>query len=237
MTQRVLCLGDSLTAGELGISWLNRLALRPSMKSYDLINAGENGFTLAGLECRLEKEQNKAPLPDILVVEGGANDILLPHMQTLGRDWDPFIRKLQRHGSHPASSDAEFEQTLKRILSIADSAGISTVICCTIPCLGEDLTSELNRKRQTFNRIIRENAPLCADPALRFERELLPFQPGSPYLFKTPEELPEDALAVRKEGAETLSRLRGLRLTIDGAHLNNRGADLFADELEPFLTR
>ncbi len=228
----VLCLGDSLTAGSLGFSWLRALESRAEMSLFELINAGENGFTMEGLENRLKEFLEKETTPGILILEGGANDLLLPHMQSSGKSWDPFIRKLFRSGSPPAASAADFELCLKRIIRTAEAAGIRKTISCTIPCLGENLDSPLNRRREAYNRIIRGNSALCADTASLFEDILRARRNHSSHLFQSPEELERDALFIQREGMEELSRERGLHLTIDGAHLNERGASLFADEVE-----
>jgi lysophospholipase L1-like esterase len=233
-TSRILCLGDSLTAGILGISWLEILRDRPALRSCELINAGENGFTMAGLASRLTAYLEKEDVPDILVLEGGANDILLPHMQSAGRAWDPFIRKLRRHGSRPAASLPDFSRTLAGIYETAERAGIGKVVCCTIPCLGEDLESPLNRRREEYNRILRESSDLVADAAAAFEAVLRPLPPSS-YLFQTPEELQEDAQTLSNRGEEPLCGSRGLHLTIDGAHLNGRGARIFAETVAKSL--
>lgn len=234
-TVKILCLGDSLTAGTLGISWLEILRERPALQGWELINAGENGFTMAGLESRLTGYLEREDAPDILILEGGANDILLPHMQSAGRAWDPFIRRLLRHGSPPAASLSDFQNTLARIGETAERAGIGKTISCTIPCLGENLDSPLNRRREEYNRIIKRNSSLVADTAPAFEDILRSLSPSS-YLFETPEQLQEDALTLSSRGEEELCAKRGLRLTIDGAHLNSRGARIFAESVESSLS-
>ena len=230
-TTKVLCLGDSLTAGNLGVSWLEIFKAEHRASNFELINAGEDGYTMAGLESRLNSFLEKGEIPDILILEGGANDILLPHMQSIGKSWDPFIRKLLRHGSRPASSLIEFEQTLKEIITLAGNAGISRICCCTIPCLGEDPGSPLNLRREEYNGIIRNVSPCLADTALAFETVLKSHSASSPYLFKTPDDLYKDSLVLQKFGESELCGKRKLHLTIDGAHLNRRGAQLFAETI------
>jgi lysophospholipase L1-like esterase len=234
---KFLFMGDSLTAGNLGFSFLKLLQDSSVLMEHTLMNGGEDGYTLEGLRLKLEAFLTRNKLPDVLILEGGANDVLLPRMQSQGPEWDPFIRKLKRHGSVPAGDKASFRNTLRTILSAAFDSMIPRVMICTIPCLGEDLSSGLNLKREEYNNIIREACLeyeqalfdcSCIDLAQRFEETLLPFQPGSPYLFKDPEALQHDALRILSEGENTLCSERKLQLTIDGAHLNSKGAELMA---------
>jgi len=234
----ILFMGDSLTAGKLGASYLEVLQNDPEMRNRTFINAGEDGYTIEGIRIRMESILDSGNLPDVLVVEGGANDLLLPFMRSSGHEWDPFIRKLKRHGSIPLESEEAFREGMKRILSAAFDRGIKNVLTCTIPCLGENLSTPLNRKRERYNRIIRTVTGefqeslyecSCVDAALPFEAELEQFQPGSDHLFKTPEELMKDAGRILKEGEDRICSERGLRLTIDGTHLNRTGAQMLAE--------
>jgi len=238
-------MGDSLTAGKLGTSYLEILQKGREMENINFINSGEDGYTIEGIRIRMEHLLDSGNLPDILVVEGGANDLLLPYMKSSGIAWDPFIRKLNRHGSIPLESEEDFRDGMKRILSAAFDRGVRKVLTCTIPCLGENLSTPLNRKRESFNRIIRSVTDgfrearydcSCVDSARFFEEELGLYQPGSDHLFGTPEELMRDAERIRDKGEETICSERGLRLTIDGAHLNLAGARLMAELFRQALT-
>ncbi|MBF9015295.1 MULTISPECIES: GDSL-type esterase/lipase family protein [unclassified Oceanispirochaeta] len=233
--KNIMFLGDSLTAGNLGASYLKLLEKEESLKGHKLINAGEDGFTMAGLQLKLEKYLEENNTPDTLVLEGGANDLLLPHMQKAGTAWNPFIRKLSRHGSIPASSSLEFRAHCSAVLSTALDGGIAQVFVCTITCLGEDLSSELNRQREEYNRILRDLcleytniffSCICLDASAEIEPILSESSAG--WLFRSPEDLQSDALTIMERGEEILCRERGLLLTIDGAHLNQRGAEILS---------
>ena len=233
--KNIMFLGDSLTAGNLGASYLKLLEKEESLKGYKLINAGEDGFTMSGLQLKLEKYLEENDTPDLLVLEGGANDLLLPHMQKAGTAWNPFIRKLSRHGSIPASSSQEFRTHCSAVLSTALDGGITQVFVCTIPCLGEDLSSELNRQREEYNRILRDLcleytnnlfSCICLDASAEIEPILS--ESSADWLFSSPEDLQSDALTIMESGEERLCRERDLLLTIDGAHLNQRGAEILS---------
>jgi len=247
--KQLLFMGDSLTAGNLGSSYLALLGEYPEFQDCTLLNEGEDGYTIEGIRTKMESLPESRSLPDVLILEGGANDLLLPFMQSAGNAWDPFIRKLKRHGSVPLETEELFREGFGKLLSSAFDRGIKRVVTCTIPCLGEDLSSPLNRKREVYNRVIRDVTAEyqkalfscdCADPALAFEKMLNPFQPGSDYLFRTPADLQTDAERIHREGEESLCLERNLRLTIDGAHPNRSGAaavaGVFREILIPVLS-
>ena len=232
----ILFLGDSLTAGNLGCSYFSILKEEPRLGGFNLINLGEDGFTMAGLLAKLEDFLDSRRVPEVLILEGGANDILLPYMQRAGRAWDPFIRKLLRHGSRPADNEEDFKNTVTAALSLAEERGIQRLLLCTIPFLTEDPESELNRLRDRYNAIFNEFSR-SGTPG-KTEIEVLdlaadvPLSPGgSGWIFKTPVELQEDAILIRKIGEDELCRQRGLRFSIDGAHPNRRGAALIASRM------
>lgn len=235
-------MGDSLTAGKIGASYLSLLESEESLSVYNLINAGENGFTMAGLHRKLQAYLTKNETPEYLVLEAGANDLLLPHMQKAGPAWDPFIRKLSRHGSIPASSSRDFKKQCSNILSTAMDCGSSIAFVCTIPCLGENLGSKLNIQREEYNRILRDLCSdysndlftcICIDAALEMKPIIADSQ--SNWLFESPQDLQNDALTIREKGEGILCNERGLLLTIDGAHLNQRGARLLSSIMQKAL--
>lgn len=237
--KNIMFLGDSLTAGNIGASYLDLLRAEEDLAMFNLINAGEDGFTMAGLQLKLESYLKANNAPETLVLEAGANDLLLPYMQISGNTWDPFIRKLKRHGSTPSSSAHEFRRMSSTVLSTALDAGIAQVYVCTIPCLGENLDTDLNKHREEYNEILRELCHeysnnlfncICLDTALEVEPILADSYSTSPsdWLFSNPEELQNDAQIIKEMGEETLCRERKLVLTIDGAHLNKRGAQVLS---------
>lgn len=231
---RILLAGDSLLAGSLGQSWAGLMGKSPEMTGLSLVNRAVNGITLSGTLSVLKAERLLGTVAEGVIVSAGANDLLFPYMQALGLDWDPFIRKMARHGSVPAAWAGEFETLLGRLAAEA-ALWNCPVFCCTIPCLGENLKSPLNRQREVYNSMIRNLCRrgrhlYCMDGARSFEAALGPFQPGSSWLFRLPGDLTGDSIILhRKEAEEGLCRERGLRLTIDGAHLNYKGAALLAE--------
>jgi lysophospholipase L1-like esterase len=81
---KILCLGDSLTFGSVGYSYIQYL--RPKI---DAINAGINGETTVGAYRRLKNYLSQAHYSKIqtYVIAIGTNDLLLPYLSSLSPLW------------------------------------------------------------------------------------------------------------------------------------------------------
>ena len=229
----VLLIGNSLTAGNLGIPYSRYLNFPDdSTSEHRLINRGRDGDTLSGVGNRLEAAL-KADNPDVLIIQTGANDILLPEMASRDGLWTPFVREMEKRGSIPTTEPREFSEIYTEMIGRAVShvVDIRRIICVTIPPIGEVLHSERNRKREVYNReirrVIEETGAKLADVSNAFENILEKIKNPSDWFFGSPGDFTADVKEVRRgKGAMGLSEERGLYLTIDGAHLNERGAEL-----------
>lgn len=80
---KICCIGDSLTFGNVGYSYLHFLD-----KDIRAENKGINGETLKGAFKRLKRIlENPKSDYDIYIVEIGANDILLPYLKSVSPFW------------------------------------------------------------------------------------------------------------------------------------------------------
>lgn len=220
-------IGDSLTAGKLGVAYADWLNLPDDT---DLINLGKDGDTVRGVRDRLSEALSDT-LPDILVIEAGANDILLPEMKSRGGEWASFVADMEKRGSRPAESTEKFESTYRDMLSICEAKGIRCVIAVTIPPLGEGPAPLQDKRRKEMNRIIlklaEEHRAEVADVACLFEEVLENFLVRSDWFFDSPSVFTTDLRRIRRDrSAMPLSEERGLYLTVDGAHLNEKGAEM-----------
>jgi lysophospholipase L1-like esterase len=169
--------------------------------------------------------------PEVLVVQTGANDILLPEMAARGGAWTTFVDEMSKRGSVPTPDPLKFGAAYEDVLDIAFSWGVEHVVAVTIPPLGENLTSQRNQSRESLNDQIRRaadaGAARLADVAAAFESELAEIEVLSDWFFGKPADFISDVRRVRREkGAAAMSEERGLYFTMDGAHLNERGAAL-----------
>ena len=229
-------IGDSLTAGNLGIPYLKSVKLPPGTR---VVNRGRDGDTAAGVRDRLQAAL-RTDGASILVIQVGANDILLPEMARRGGGWTPFINQMISQGSIASPNPEDFESIYTELITTAGAWGITEVIGVTIPPLGENLSSARNRGREQLNRRIRRalaaSGAALADAAEAFENALEESANPSDYFFSTPAEFITDLRRIRREkGTRTLCKQRGLHLTMDGAHLNETGAALMAQVISAVI--
>ncbi len=229
----VMLIGNSLTAGNLGIPYSRYLKLPESGSSENrIINRGRDGDTLLGVGNRL-KAALESENPDVLVIQTGANDVLLPEMASRGGLWTQFVREMEKQGSIPTIEPRDFSKIYTEMIGRAVTYGVDIrrIICVTIPPIGEVLLSERNRKREVYNQelrqLVRKTGASLADVSRKLESILKKTENLSDWFFSNPGDFTADVKEVRREkGAMKLSEERGLYLTMDGAHLNETGAEL-----------
>ncbi|NPV80504.1 MAG: hypothetical protein HPY52_09550 [Firmicutes bacterium] len=273
----LVIVGDSLTQGVPGCSYVS--ILERMLPSFSIIALGLGGDTLLGISHRAVAYLSGAgegavPVPEVMVVEAGANDILMPLLEPRGMGWEGLGRKLRARGSLPTFDPSEFGALYRKTVDRILEAGVRKVVAVTIACLGEVPSSPSNRLRDAFNAEIRKldtgtgiagkdhvNADIdmvnamvspknpeavsarpcppaglpgsyvaVADTAAEFDRYLINSAgSSSSYLLDSFTALTLDGLQTSIPGiADNLSKERGLRLTVDGVHLNSRGAEIYA---------
>lgn len=232
---RILIIGDSITRGTQGVGYVPRLARRHP--EWQLENAGVNGEPLQSIGRRLLRHLAAEPTGyDAVVCEAGYNDLLLPTFAGGGFWFRQALRQIQRQGHAPLADAAAFEQAYDQLLTAARALSPVPIVLTTLGCLGENPATGLNRPRRAYNAAIRRVAarhgcPL-ADAETTFD-EALPAPAPSPEFRSSFVSLAfADKLWCALGRADHLSRQRGLHLTIDGGHLNSRGAELFAQVVE-----
>lgn len=225
---KITLIGDSLTAGNLGIPYEKYLKFADTIL---VRNHGLDGDTVVGVQSRLE-DALREDGPDVLVIQVGANDFLLPEMASRGGAWTTFVDQMIARGSLPSSDAESFGESYANLIRTASSWGVGRIVCVTIPPTGEDLSSERNRIRRGFNlqimRVAADAGAEIADVAGGFG-DVLSGLDTSDWFFGEPEDFTADVRTVRrKRGSMSLAEERGLYLTMDGAHLNETGGALMA---------
>lgn len=228
-----LIVGDSLAGGLPHNSF--PAVLEKMLPGCTVRASAAGGDTLAGIVARAQRLLARSQ-PDVLVLEAGTNDVLLPLLKGRGGRWRLFVRMLERRGSVPAADGAAFRELYSRAVAGAMRQGVGAVVLVTIACVGEDLASEANRIREEYNAAIRdigaEHGARIADAGRRFEELLSRAAPPGGYVFGGFGSMFTDTLhCLTARGSHRLSERRGLILTIDGVHLNPLGAGVYAEEV------
>lgn len=232
--------GDSLTAGNIGIGIPSQLR-----KDYhiELTARGVDGDTMTGVTKRvLRFLRGHGSLKDgeLLLIECGSNDLLLPRFVESDTARQ-LISSTRPPIEDPDSFIARYSEQLRQIVGLAGDAG--KVGICTVPPLGEVLTTDIQQERARFNTLIAETAAElgCAlvDISSAVEQVLNEHPERSDYFLDRLSSMVQDALQIRgdRSRADRLSRKRGLVATTDGVHLNGTGAEAASQACREFLSR
>ena len=238
MGKKVLLVGDSITAGISGYSYVK--LLKQECPDFRFKNLGRGGDTLRGTLTRMFCELSRSDDFDGIVIEAGINDIIIPQMNRMGFLYRMLGRVLIARGSVPAEDARSFALELQEGMRRLSATYRGRVILMTLSCIGEDLDSDLNQKRQKLNHIIREEAVarkfVLADVGRAFDSHLGQRRGGASFLGNILAQLLEDPIcSSSKVGVEWLSKKRRMVLTIDGVHLSYRGALIYKDAIRGAL--
>ena len=225
--------GDSLTTGRIGIAYRRYIPVPSEVH-------GIEGDTLAGTMSRIRRYLSRRSPGRLttIVLQAGANDLLLPFMAKRYPDWNRTIQV-----QLPTEDIDTFR---RRVLSdfeeLSTLVGDTLLVCCSLPILGEQLGSELNRTRAERNEVLFNavqqirNFQWC-DITTAVENLIVDQGGDSPYLPEHPQDLETDVsrIVADEEKAAMVSRERQLIATIDGIHPNGAGAQLIGTAITTSL--
>ncbi len=230
----VVLFGDSLTVGRIGIAYRRYLP-------FTTVARGIEGDTWIGVASRAKRylDVKERPEGTVLVIQGGANDLLLTSR--------PQGKRLINHNTPPYSDDAEFASIFSEMLfSIEQEHPSISLIVCSLPIIGEDLNSLLNERRRqrnaTLKALVAHSAhTLWCDIATPLEtivRDLQSQKSNDIYFIEDIKNFASDAAYIgdNEVKAAEISSKRNLVVTIDGIHLNATGAQAIAEALSEVVS-
>ncbi len=219
---RIGFFGDSLTEGLPGVPYVDILQER--FPSDELVNFGRAGDSVIGTLQRVRSLRSEKPF-DLAFVWTGVNDVLARI------SWaSPTTRRLT--GKPWADSRDEFIAQYRALLE-ALSPRTTRIVAVAPLFIGEDLSNPWN---QELDVRAREMESLCADSARVEFLNLRPYMTdvasgecASPFVEKRGLGTVWEAIALRdSEAVDRVAAGRGLCYTVDGIHLNSRGAKAVA---------
>ncbi|HJP73901.1 MAG TPA: GDSL-type esterase/lipase family protein [Pseudonocardiaceae bacterium] len=233
---RVVCVGDSITRGQVSVDYVDLLRKRRHTMPTEFVNAGVNYDLAYSIRTRLDRVT--AHQPDIVCVLVGTNDA----NATLGASNRRLVTLLKRPPSRPtAPRFADDLTAIARDLSEQTNARVGLL---SLPVIGEDLDSAPLRRATEYSAIVREVAAATnADYLPLHERQLeyLRAQPNQPRTHYRPGLGLSTRASIQhfllRRTLDDISARRGLSLTTDTIHQNSHGATLIADVITEFLTR
>jgi len=230
--QRLVFLGDSLTEGSYGVTYVDDLREYGVADKFDMINAGKAGSTSWNLLARIDRDVLDMA-PSAVVVHIGANDFLTVHSPLHG-----LIRRLGKTQKKCPIYPEVFSENYKRILDkLAIRPGMR-VLCAVTPTLGENPFSSIDKLFSSYMDVVRDaahdrgltlvdfNAPfseyLCREGGYRDLSLLRCF-------------CSKATVRLFRRDPEKVAERQGLKLTFDTMHPNRKGAELLARTLAPAL--
>ena len=244
-SRTVVFLGASLVHGRVCASFVDliveRHARRAEQDRYAFVNAGINGDTSYHALQRLD------PIidcdPDDVVILLGTNDVTC----TLGPTaWRAYKGDKRLPG--PPTLD-QYRHNMRSIIGQLKANTHARLALCSLPVMGEDLTTLPNQRVREFNATLKELAEQGGAtyiPIYETEANFLNIQqqrervPGKPYHGNAAESLRLGFLAnlnhyLLGRSYDAVSHLNGMALKIDHLHSNSQEAALIADQIEGFL--
>ena len=235
---KVLFIGDSITKGRLGAGFVNLTTRHLTNCSYK--NLGRDGDTLTVILQRLLDHLKNTPDYDVIVLQGGYNDILLPAFKERGGLFEFAYNHQLKKGQKPLKSTADLYSTLKNVIKELKQIHKGQLIMLTLGCINEKASTKLHEQRIEWNNTIRqlttEENILLADAGELFDR-FLTERTQTDYCIENfwAVTYTDTLISFFKSGVNLLSKKRKLFLTVDGVHLNNLGAAFFSDSIKTLI--
>jgi lysophospholipase L1-like esterase len=232
--RHVVCLGDSLTRGQVSVDFVKVLGARIIGQQVRLTNAGVNGDLAYNVLQRLDSVVELRP--DVVSVLIGTNDA----NASLS---DKNTRMMTRMKKLPIRPTIEwYRENLTAIVGRLMRETSAEVALMSLPVLGEELGSPSVRRAADYSAVVEDVAETHNVAYLGlYERQIADLTAGgfTPGLgFRDGRVLSATAAIqhfVLRRSLDNISRGRGLRLTTDLIHQNTRGATMIADLIEDFL--
>ena len=232
----IACIGDSLTHGNIGQSWVDYL--RKEFPNYIFLNEGINANTTWQVLQRLE------PIfickPDLVILMIGTNDALGSF------DIDSGLRYKKNNNLPEVPS---FEKYKEQLVELIDKIGLSSkVALCTLPPIGENKDSLVNQHVKKFNdyiKLVADDKNLSLLPvsdSLWTEIKSRSYQLKSDYNSKSFPLLRRVFGGIfhhylLKQSWNDIAKAKGQWILFDQIHLNERGAEIVFELAKKFISK
>jgi lysophospholipase L1-like esterase len=229
----LVCFGDSLTEGTIGITYVD--VLRARLPGVRVVNAGVNGDTTLNLLRRLDRDV-VPQRPDLIVLLVGLNDLGTAYGEPAIQPYYRFVK-----GVGITITPRRFVRLYRLLIAALRARTGAQIALCTLTTFGERPNDPLQATVDGYSTIVRalaiqERLPLI-DLRAAF-RTAIAADPrdGPPYHVWTPL-LDWAAIGWLGQSYASIGMRRGYRLLCDGAHLSAAGAALVAETMLPQVRR
>lgn len=232
----VACIGDSLTHGNVGQSWVDylRLEFKDTIFLNEGINANTSWQVLQRLEPILECK------PDVIILMIGTNDALGSF------DVNSGLRYKRNNKLPEVPTFDKYKEYLPKIIERLSVS--SKVAICTLPPIGENKESKVNQHVNQFNDFIKIVAKekninllqvsdsLWSDIDSRTYPSEIDYNPKSiPLLRRIFGGIFHHYLF--KKSWNDIAESKGQWILFDQIHLNERGANIVFNLVKSFISK
>ena len=236
--QRIIaCIGDSLTHGNIGQSWVDYL--RQEFPNDVFLNDGINGNTAWQVIQRLDPILQCQP--DLIILMIGTNDALGSF------DINSGLRYKKNNELPEVPTLEKYKEHLNELI---EKIGIqSKIAICTLPPIGENVNSEVNKHVNLFNDYIKLIANqknlslLTVSDALWSEINSRTYPIKLDFNSKAMPLMLKRILGgifhhyLFKKSWNDISRAKGQWILFDQIHLNERGAEIVYKLAKDFIAK
>ena len=232
----VACIGDSLTHGNVGQSWVDylRLEFKDTIFLNEGINANTSWQVLQRLEPILECK------PDVIILMIGTNDALGSF------DVNSGLRYKRNNKLPEVPTFDKYKEYLPKIIERLSVS--SKVAICTLPPIGENKESKVNQHVNQFNDFIKIVAKQKNIHLLQVSDSLWSDIDSRTYPLEidyNPKSIP---LLRRifggifhhylfKKSWNDIAESKGQWILFDQIHLNERGANIVFNLVKSFISK
>jgi len=233
----IACIGDSLTHGNIGQSWVDYL--RQEFPNDVFLNEGINGNTAWQVIQRLDPILQCQP--DLIILLIGTNDALGSF------DFNSGLRYKKNNELPEVPTLEKYKEHLNELI---EKIGIqSKIVICTLPPIGENVNSEVNKHVNLFNDYIKliankKNLSLLpVSDALWSEINSRTYPIKLDYNSKAMPLMMKRILGgifhhyLFKKSWNDISRAKGQWILFDQIHLNERGAEIVYKLAKDFIAK
>jgi lysophospholipase L1-like esterase len=225
---KIVFLGDSITQGIPGVSYVSMV--EKSLPQYEIVNRGVGGDTVSSLQKRVKK-MNDLLTFDYIVLFIGVNDVF-------GKLTNSYkiLKTLKRQKW--AKDIQEFQLQYIELVTYIKSKNKQLILIPPL-LIGEDINNPWNKELKKLIKIIQDIARQEHLTYLDVYHEYTTYlkdQDISSYLpMKIPELLKDVKNLSNPSLVDAKSKERGLHLTLDGVHINSKGAKMISDAVIQYL--
>lgn len=231
---KITCLGDSLTYGNVGYSYIDFID-----KRIHAVNKGKNGDTVIGARRRLEKILNQSKYDSPIYVLGiGTNDLLLPYLKTVSLFWF-IMMSIRCKVKACIKDDLQFYREYDNLLSLLSKNDKRVIV------FGQPFINLRNFPHEDLikrNEIIKKLADQYNFPFIdiyrlqkeRIEEDTKVYTWKYSFLLRVIDAI---IMSIIPSTKDKFAKRRGLTTSVDGAHFNSNSAKILAEEVEKYLMK